>query len=120
MITGIAFFAYGVKDIRKAREFYEGFLGLKPNGEYDKDPDSHYVEYDVAGTTLAIGSSDQWPPSETGASAALEVDDFDAFQEKIAAAGVPVKMGPYDFPTCRMVVITDPDKNKITIHQRKK
>ncbi len=59
-ITSVAFFAYAVSDIKKARKFYEGFLDLRPNGEYDKDPDSQYIEYDIAGTTVAIGCSDQW------------------------------------------------------------
>ncbi len=119
-ITSIAFFAYGVTDTKKARAFYEGFLGLTPNGEYDKDPESKYVEYNIGPTTLAIGSSDMWPPSEQGASAALEVDDFDGWVNKVKDEKINIVMGPHDFPNCNMIVITDPDKNKITLHRRKK
>ena len=65
-----------------------------------------------------------WEPSDKGASATLEVEDFDAalatIQEKsIAGMKVSIVMGPYDFPTCRMVAITDPDGNRITLHKRK-
>jgi hypothetical protein len=29
-------------------------------------------------------------------------------------------MGPHDFPSCRMVVLADPDGNRISLHKRKK
>lgn len=119
-ITNVAFFAYGVSDMKKARGFYEGFLGLTPNGEFDKEPDSMYVEYDIGETTLGIGSSEQWPPSEAGASAALEVDDLDALIAAVKDKGIRIASGPHEFPSCKMIVITDPDKNKVTLHQRKK
>ena len=121
MIKSIAFFCYPVSDIKRSRAFYEGFLGLKPNGEYDKAPDTTYVEYDIGSWTLAIGSHDSWPVApDAGASAALEVDDFEAWVKKIQDAKVPIKAGPYDFPSCQMIVIHDPDKNKITLHRKKK
>lgn len=119
-IIDIAFTAYGVSDMKKARAFYEGVLGLVPNGEYDKTPDSHWVEYNIGQGTLGIGQADEWPPSEIGASIALEVDDFDGFVEILKAKKVPIVNGPNDFPACHMVVIQDPDKNKLTIHKRKK
>ena len=119
-IKEIAFFAYAVNDIKKSRAFYEGVLGLKPNSEFDGSKNADYVEYDIGPTTLAIGyAPDLWKPSEEGASAALEVEDFDEALEHIKKHNVPIKMGPHDFPSCRMVVILDPDKNKITLHKRK-
>jgi len=120
MIKKIAFVAYAVADIKKARAFYEGVLGLRPNSEFDGSNDAQWVEYDIGGDTLGIGCSKDWPPSPDGASVALEVDDFEDFLEMLKAKKVPIKMGPHDFPTCKMVVILDPDKNKVTIHQKKK
>jgi predicted enzyme related to lactoylglutathione lyase len=119
MIKDIAFFCYAVTDIPKARAFYEGILGLKTNDEYDGSGGASWIEYAVGSTTLSIGSSPEWPPSEQGASAAFEVDDFDAMISLLKKKGVIFTLEPQDFPTCRMAVITDPDKNKIIIHQKK-
>jgi len=119
MIKQIAFTAYAVTDMKKARAFYEGMLGLKPNSEYDGSNNADYVEYDLGPNTFAIGSSEMWKPSEDGASIAFEVDDFDTTVKMINDKKIPVKMGPYDFPTCQMIVILDPDKNKLTLHKKK-
>ena len=115
----IAFVAYAVSDMPRARAFYEGKLGLKPNKEFDGTGNPDWVEYEVGQATLGIGKSDMWKPSEDGASVALEVEDFDSALTEIKEKEIPIKMGPHDFPTCRMIVVLDPDKNKITIHQKK-
>ncbi len=115
----IAFVAYAVSDIERSRAFYEGVLGLRPNSEYEDKTGTDFMEYDVGPATLAIGKSDMWKPSSDGASAALEVEDFDEALKTIKENNVEIQMGPHDFPTCHMVVIYDPDKNKITLHKRK-
>ena len=117
-ITDIAFFAYAVSDMNKARAFYEGVLNLKPNSEYDGP---NWVEYDIGATTLGIGCAPgMWDPSPKGASAALEMEDFDEALATVKAKNIPIVMGPHEFPSCRMVVIADPDGNRITLHKRKK
>lgn len=118
-ITKIAFVAYGVTDMKKSRPFYEGFLGLKSGTEFPAKDGAEFIEYDIAGDTLAIGVSPEWPPSEEGAGVALEVDDLDAWVAKIKEQDISIKSGPHDFPSCKMVVILDPDKNKVTLHQKK-
>jgi catechol 2,3-dioxygenase-like lactoylglutathione lyase family enzyme len=115
----IAFVAYAVSDMAKSREFYEGVLGLKTNGEFDGTGNPDYVEYEVGPSTLAVGKSEMWKPSEDGASAALEVEDFDEVLKLLKEKDVPIQMGPHDFPSCQMVVILDPDRNKITLHKKK-
>ena len=45
MIKKIAFFFYPVKDMDRARKFYEGALGLNPTENYD----NAWVEYDLNG-----------------------------------------------------------------------
>ena len=120
-ITEIAFVAYAVSDIKKARDFYEGVLNLKPNSEYDGSGNPNWVEYDIGSSTLGIGCAPgMWEPSTKGTSAALELADFDESLETVKAKNIPIVMGPHDFPSCRMVVISDPDGNRITLHQRKK
>jgi predicted enzyme related to lactoylglutathione lyase len=119
-IIDIAFFAYAVSDMKTARTFYEGVLGLTPNSEYDGSENAHWVEYDIGTATLGVGCAPgMWDPSPKGASAALEVDDFDAAVEAMKAKEVPIVMGPHDFPSCQMIVIADPDGNRITLHKRK-
>lgn len=120
-ITEVAFFAYAVSDMNQARAFYEGVLGLKPNSEYDGSGNPNWVEYDIGATTPGIGRAPgMWDPSPKGASAALEVADFDEALATVKVQGIPIVMGPHELPSCRMVVIADPDDNRITLHQRKK
>ncbi len=120
-IIDIAFFAYAVNDMTKARAFYEGVLNLKPNSEFNGSTNPNWVEYDIGSATLGIGCAPgMWEPSTKGASAALEVADFDEALATVKAKNIPIIMGPNDFPICRMVVIADPDGNRITLHQRKK
>ena len=114
----IAFVAYPVTDIVRARKFYEGVLNLKAN-EPVKSENPQWIEYDIGPGTLGIGSSPQWLPSEDGASAALEVEDFDAAIAVLREHKVPIIVGPMDLPTCRMATVRDPDGNKLTLHQRK-
>lgn len=118
-IKEVAFFCYAVSDMKRARAFYEGILGLRPNSEFDGHGNPNYVEYDIGGTTLAIGSAPgMWDPSEKGASAALEVEDFDEVMKAIKERDLKVVMGPNEFPTCRMIVLADPDNNRITLHKK--
>ncbi len=119
MIQEIAFTVYAVTDIGKARAFYEGILGLKPSAEYNGTTNPNWIEYPVGSATFAIGSSSQWPPSETGASVAFEVADFDAAVAALKKSGAVFKMEPGSYPSCSMAVILDPDKNKVLIHKRK-
>jgi predicted enzyme related to lactoylglutathione lyase len=119
-ITDVAFFAYAVSDLKKARAFYEGVLGLRPNSEYDGSGNSSWVEYDIGAATIGIGCAPGiWDPSTKGASAALEVENFDDALATAKAKNIPIVMGPHDYPSCRMVVIADPDGNRITLHKRK-
>src|SRR4051812_7476902 len=114
----IAFTAYPVTDVARARRFYEGVLNLKPNAPL-KSEAQQWIEYDIGAGTLGIGSSVQWLPSQDGASAALEVEDFDAAVAALREHNVPPIIGPLDLPSCQMVTVRDPDGNKITLHKRK-
>lgn len=116
----IAFTIYAVSDIGKARAFYEGILGLKPNSEFDGSNNAPWVEYNIGSGTLAIGCApDQWKPSEDGAVVALEVENFDETIAYLKSKNVGFKLDAQDFPTCKMAVIEDQDKNKVAIHHKK-
>jgi predicted enzyme related to lactoylglutathione lyase len=120
-ITDIAFFAYAVSNMKASRAFYEGVLGLTPNSEFDGSQNPNWVEYDIGAGTLGIGCAPgMFDPSPKGASAALEVDDFDVALNTVKENQVPIVMGPHEFPSCHMVVIADPDGNRLSLHKRKK
>ena len=114
----IAFIAYPVTDISRARKFYEGVLDLKPNAPL-KSENPHWIEYDIGSGTLGIGCSPQWLPSQDGASVALEVEDFNATVAILREHKVPIIIGPMETPACHMATVRDPDGNKLTIHRRK-
>jgi len=113
----IAFTAYGVTNMPRARKFYEKVLGLKVARKLSPQ----FVEYDIGGGTIAVGCAPkQWPPSRKGTVAALEVVDFDAAVAHLKRKRVKVALGPLDFPSCRMLGVRDPDGNMICLHQRKR
>jgi predicted enzyme related to lactoylglutathione lyase len=115
--TNIAFTGIPVTDIKRARAFYEGKLGLKPSPDFNEGV---WIEYELGGGTIAIGSvGDQWKPSPDGTSVAIEVDDFGGAIKNLKAGGVPFDTENVESPVCRMAVIKDPDGNKIIIHKLK-
>jgi predicted enzyme related to lactoylglutathione lyase len=117
MITEIAFTGTPVTDIKRAREFYEGALGLKPTME---SAGGFWVEYDIGGGTFAIGSyGDAWKPSAEGTCIAFEVDDVDADLARLKSRNVKLHLEATDSPVCRFAIVLDPDGNKIMIHKRK-
>jgi predicted enzyme related to lactoylglutathione lyase len=117
-VKELAFVAYGVSDIPKARGFYEGWLGLKPGVQIEFAPGTWWIEYDVAGVALAISnaSPETWPRSS---SVTLEVADLDGALASARAGGIPVTNEITEFPPCRMFTVKDPDGNEISLHQRK-
>ena len=118
-VTEIAFATYPVLDMARARAFYEGVLGLKATLDHDMGESGHWVEYDIGPGTLGLGRYDGWKPTSDGCTVGLEVEDYEAAIAKLQAANVPFKMGPFETPVCRMVIVLDPDGNSLCIHKRK-
>ena len=118
-VTEIAFSVYPVTDLKRARAFYEGTLGLKPGMVYEGEGVG-WIEYEIGPGVVAIGAgSENFKPSSNGGSVALEVGDFDQAIEELKNAGTKFVIEPLDFPGCRMAAVLDPDGNTITIHRRK-
>lgn len=115
--TNIAFTGIPVTDIKRARAFYEGVLGLKPSPDFNEGA---WIEYEIGDSTLAIGSvGDQWKPSPDGTSVAIEVEDFEEALKDLKAAGARFDTENVESPVCGMAVVQDPDGNKIIIHKLK-
>jgi predicted enzyme related to lactoylglutathione lyase len=112
MIKEIAFVVYPVKDLGRARTFYEETLGLKVGEDFGE-----MVEYDIAGTAFAINANPY--QSAPASSVAFEVDNLDAEVAKLKAAGVAFQGGINESPVCRMALFQDPDQNTLCLHQRK-
>jgi catechol 2,3-dioxygenase-like lactoylglutathione lyase family enzyme len=99
-VNEIAFAAYPVTDKQRARDFYEGLLGLKPTMD-SVSPEGYWIEYDIGNGTLAI--SNFWKPAAApamGPAAALEVENFDYTVALLKTKDVPFReryilWGPY-------------------------
>lgn len=117
MLKKVAFTMYPVKDIDRAKHFYETNLDLKPT---KNSANGMWVEYDLPGggcfaiTTLAQGVA---PSENAGGSIAFEVDDLDALVTNLKANKVKIKLDVFQSPVCRMAVIVDSEGNALTLHQ---
>jgi predicted enzyme related to lactoylglutathione lyase len=118
-VTEIAFSCYPVTDMKRARAFYEGVLGLKPTMVVGESGGMQWTEYEIGAGALALGAgAPDWKPASTGCSVGLEMGDFDAAIAHLKAAGVKFKMEPFPTPICTMAFIYDPEGNLICIHKR--
>jgi len=113
----IAFTAYAVTNMPRAKKFYEGVLGLKQTRAFSKN----FIEYDIGKGTLVVACAPKmWPPSRKGTCATLEVVDFDAAVEHLKKKRIKFAVGPTETPVCWMLAVRDPDGNMIALHKRKK
>ena len=118
-VTEIAFTVYPATDLKRARQFYEGTLGLVASRSFGDDKKG-FVEYDIGAGTLAIGAgAPSFKPSAGGGCAALEVNDFPAAVKRLRESGVKFLIEPAETPVCHIVIVSDPDGNSVMIHKRK-
>jgi predicted enzyme related to lactoylglutathione lyase len=79
-----------------------------------------WIEYAVGNNTLAIANvGEKWRPSDQGTSAALEVENFEEAISKLRTHAARFAAEPFETPCCHMVVVQDPDGNKLIIHKLK-
>lgn len=114
-VQKIAFTLYPVKDLARARRFYEQDLGLTKTGEY---VGGKWIEYDLAGGCFAISDlvEELEPSAYQGGSIAFEVDDVDGLVAALKAKGARVKVEPFSTPVCRMAIVLDSEGNALTLH----
>ncbi len=119
-LVELAFIGYPVTDFAKAKKFYGEILGLKEIASFEHEGELHWLEYDIAGQTLALArASEQWSPNPNGGGACLEVADLDKAVAHLKENGVTIVMEIQDYPICRLALIADPDGNTLALHQRK-
>jgi len=117
-IKDVAYFAFPVTDVPRARTFYEEVLGLKPSLSLEMKPGSWWIEYTIGSATLAL-SNMLSSSGQSGACLALEVADVDASVATLAAANLKPSYGPMDTPVCRICGFSDPDGNQLIFHKIK-
>jgi predicted enzyme related to lactoylglutathione lyase len=118
MLQKVAFTMYPVKDMPRARAFYEETLQLGPGKGGASSP---WVEFDLpGGGCLAITTvTGNDPSAKAGGTIAFEVDDLPATIADLKAKGVTFSAEDIESPVCRMAFIEDPDGNGIILHKLK-
>jgi catechol 2,3-dioxygenase-like lactoylglutathione lyase family enzyme len=118
-IRDIAFVAYPSDDVSGTRTWYENTLGLLFAGPYVEDGVEKYNEAHLATSCFSLMAS-EWVgrPPGAGAGAVFEVDDLDAAIRELRVKGVTID-DVFDGPVCRQASFNDPERNKITLHERR-
>jgi len=118
-VTGPDFVALQVRDLDRAAAFYEARLGLRripasPPGAivFDTTPISFAVREPLPGVNLDAAR----PRPGTGVVLWLHAHDAQALHDSLAAAGVPIRVAPFDGPFGRTFTFSDPDGYAVTIH----
>lgn len=120
MLKKVAFTMYPIRDVDRARVFYENKLGLKI-GSHGNQGDKHWIEYDLPGggcIALTNFIPDE-PSAKAGGTIALEVADLDALIADLESKDVVFTSDIIPSPVCRMAVCLDSEGNSILLHQLK-
>jgi predicted enzyme related to lactoylglutathione lyase len=120
MFRKVAFTMYPIRDVARARKFYEETLGLKP-GSMGNQGNSYWIEYDLPeGGCLALTNFIPDKPSDAaGGTIALEVEDLERVIADLKAKGVTFSSDVIHSPVCRMAVCLDSEGNSLLLHQLK-
>jgi predicted enzyme related to lactoylglutathione lyase len=113
-LRGLDVVFYTVKDMRRARAFYEQLFGLKPSMESD-----YWVEYDLPdGTTFALAHDPQGGWKE-GHGLMLGVNNRNAAAERAKQLGGTITDRQFESASCGAFECIDPDGNYLYFHERK-
>jgi catechol 2,3-dioxygenase-like lactoylglutathione lyase family enzyme len=96
-----------VRDMRAARSFYEGVLGLRPG--YASE---HWTEYDLGNGKIALHLGGAESSGGRGWTLGLVTDDLAALKSRLIGAAVTVE-DYHETPNGVIVEFHDPDGNVI-------
>ncbi len=114
-VRGVDFFMFNVRNMKRAKKFYQGLFGLKKGGEFN----DYWSEFATEPVVLALcgaGNRSKW--FGPGA-VALAVDDVYKAVEVCRQHGAKILAEPVTTSVCHMAFIADPDGNRICLHARK-
>lgn len=113
-LRGLDVVFYTVKDMARARAFYEALFGMKSSVESD-----YWVEYDLPdGTTFALAHDPQGGWKE-GHGLMLGVADRAATAERAKQLGGSITERQFETAKCGAYECIDPEGNYLYFHQRK-
>jgi predicted enzyme related to lactoylglutathione lyase len=117
MIKEIAFTAYPAKDVASLRKWYEDKLGLSFGAPFEEDGVEKYNEAKIGDGYFSL-LTHEWIERDPGSASGIvfEVDDIDRTVADLRAKGVEAE-DPYATPVCKISSFTDPEGNKVSIHQ---
>jgi catechol 2,3-dioxygenase-like lactoylglutathione lyase family enzyme len=117
VISGVDFVALPTQDWEKAREFYEGTLGLEFGKQWGKMPAG---EFETGSLTVALMQVDAFGLEFQPHALPVEfhVDDFDAAKAELESKGVEFRGDVIDSGVCYQAFFQDPDGNALAIHHR--
>jgi catechol 2,3-dioxygenase-like lactoylglutathione lyase family enzyme len=116
-VTGTDFVTVPTQDYEKAREFYEGTLGLPFGKQWGNMPAG---EFETGSLTIAVMQSDAFGQEFAPhvAPLALHVDDVHASREELEGKGIEFAADTLDSGVCHMAFFRDPDGNALMLHHR--
>jgi catechol 2,3-dioxygenase-like lactoylglutathione lyase family enzyme len=114
-VERVDFVSFLTQDIKRAKEFYAGTLGLEVETEGESD-----MEFRCGQVTLDIfdPSSIGQPFAVSPAGLALRVPDVDAARAELEAKGVVFDGETIETSVCRQAWFKDPDGNSLALHRR--
>jgi predicted enzyme related to lactoylglutathione lyase len=113
-LRGLDVVFYTVKDMARARAFYEGLLGIQPSMDSE-----YWVEYELPdGATFALANDPQGGWKE-GHGLMLGVADRDDAAKRAKELGGTITDRQFEGPSCGAYECIDPEGNYIYLHQRK-
>lgn len=120
LIKEIAFTAYPSNDVAGTRIWYERVLGLQFAGPYVEDGIEKYNEAHLGNGCFSLMAS-EWVGREPGSAAGIvfEVTDIEETVRSLRDKGI-LADDIFDGPVCRQTSLTDPEGNKVTLHEKKR
>lgn len=113
-LRGLDVVFYTVKDMKRARAFYEGLFDWKPGMESD-----YWVEYGLPdGSTFAL-AQDPSAGWKEGHGIMFGVNDMNAAAERAQSLGGKITDRKFEGDSCGAIECIDPEGNYIYLHQRK-
>lgn len=115
LVERVDFVSVLTQDIRRAKEFYSGVLGLEVESEGDSD-----LELRCGQVTLDVfdPSSIGQPFAPSPAGLALRVSDVDAARAELEGKGVVFDGDTIQTGVCHQAWFKDPDGNALMLHRR--
>lgn len=102
-----------VRDMARARAFWEGAVGFVPAA--DAHADEHWIEYDTPGVRLCLHAGMNAAPGPDAPVVVLAAPDLNVAVARLGAAGAAFRPQRAAAPGVTIVEGHDPDGNPITL-----